>query len=66
MKIVLSLKLHRPRWEVHVARMREERTLFRTKSKKFHLAGKRPVGRPKRRWVDNIERDTRNLGLKGT
>jgi hypothetical protein len=27
--------------------------------------GKRPVGRPKRRWVDNIEMDLREKGLDG-
>jgi hypothetical protein len=27
--------------------------------------GKRPLGRPKRRWVDNIKMDLRELGWDG-
>jgi hypothetical protein len=27
--------------------------------------GKRPLGRPRRRWVDNIEMDLREIGLDG-
>jgi hypothetical protein len=27
--------------------------------------GKRPLGRPRRRWVDNIEMDLREIGLGG-
>jgi hypothetical protein len=27
--------------------------------------GKRPLGRPKRRWVDNIKMDLREIGLDG-
>lgn len=29
------------------------------------LSGKMPVGRPIRRWIDNTERDTRDLGFEG-
>jgi len=43
------------RWAGHVARMCEERGLYRV------LVGKpeekRPLGRPRRRWVDNIRMD---------
>jgi hypothetical protein len=28
--------------------------------------GKRPLGRPKRRWVDNIEMDLRGMGWNDT
>jgi hypothetical protein len=28
--------------------------------------GKRPVGRPRRRWVDNIKMDLREIGWGGT
>jgi hypothetical protein len=28
--------------------------------------GKRPLGRPRRRWVDNIEMDIREIGWVGT
>jgi hypothetical protein len=27
--------------------------------------GKRPLGRPRRRWVDNIKRDLREIGWDG-
>jgi hypothetical protein len=27
--------------------------------------GKRPLGRPRRRWVDNIKMDLREIGLDG-
>jgi hypothetical protein len=27
--------------------------------------GKRPLGRPRRRWVDNIKRDIREIGWDG-
>ena len=43
------------RWAGHVARMGEERDVYRV------LVGKRegskPLGRPRRRWVDNIRMD---------
>jgi hypothetical protein len=29
------------------------------------LEGKRPLGRPRRRWVDNINMDLREIGPKG-
>ena len=28
------------------------------------LAGKRPLGRPRRRWEDNIRMDLKELGIK--
>ena len=42
----------RLRWAGHVARMGEERGLYRVMVGKAD--GKRPMGRPRRRWVDNI------------
>ena len=46
------IKSRRMRWAGHVARMGEERGVYRV------LVGKperrRPLGRPSRRWVDNI------------
>ena len=50
--IVRVIKSRRMRWGGHVARMGEERGVYRV------LVGKperrRPLGRPRRRWVDNI------------
>jgi hypothetical protein len=31
----------------------------------FNLEGKRPLGRPRRRWVDNIKVDLREIGWDG-
>ena len=48
------------RWAGHVARMGEERGAYRVLVGK--LEGKRPLGRPRRRWVDNIRMDIREVG----
>ena len=50
--IVRGIKWRRMRWAGHVARMGEERGVYRVLLGK--LVGKRPLGRPRRRWVDNI------------
>ena len=48
------------RWAGHVARMEKKVGVFQ------NLAGKptrkRPLGRPKRRWVDNIRIDLQEMG----
>jgi hypothetical protein len=48
------------RWEGHVARMGEKRNAFRLLVGKPE--GKRLLGRPRRRWVDNIRMDLREMG----
>jgi hypothetical protein len=50
--IVRVIKSRRMRWAGHVARMGEERGVYSVLMVK--LEGKRPLGRPRRRWVDNI------------
>jgi hypothetical protein len=45
----------RMRWAGHVARMGEKRNLYRLFVGKPE--GKRPLGRPRRRWIDNIKKD---------
>jgi len=50
--IVRVIKSRRMRWAGHVARMGEERGAYRVLVGKPE--GKRPLGRPRRRWVDNI------------
>jgi hypothetical protein len=45
------MKSRMMRWVGHVARMREKRNVYRLLVGK--LDGKRPLGRPRRRWVDN-------------
>ena len=47
-----DLKSRRMRWAGHVAHMREERGAYRVLVGKPE--GKRPMGRPRRRWMDNI------------
>jgi len=43
-----------------VARMGEERWVYRVLVGK--LEGRRPLGRPRRRWVDNIRMDLQEVG----
>jgi len=58
--IVRVIKSRRMRWGGYVARMGEERGVHRV------LVGKpegwRPLGRPRRRWVDNIRMDLQEVG----
>ena len=53
--IVRVIKSRRMRGAGHVARMGEERGVCRVLVGKPE--GKRPLGRPRRRWVDNIRMD---------
>ena len=48
------------RWAGHVARMGEDRGMHRVLVGKPE--GKRPLGRPRRRWEDNIEMDLQEVG----
>ena len=57
---VRVIKLRRMRWAGHVACMGEERGVFRVLVGK--LEGKRPLGRPRLRWVDNIRMDLQEVG----
>jgi hypothetical protein len=49
------IKSRTMRWAGHVARMGETRNAYRVLVGKRE--GKRPQGRPRRRWVDNIRMD---------
>jgi hypothetical protein len=51
-KIVRVINSRRLRWAVHIARMEEGRSAFKILT--GTPAGKRPLGRPRRRWEDNI------------
>ena len=53
----------RMRWAGHVARMGEGRGVHRVLVGKPE--GKRPLGRPRRRWEDNIKMDLREVGVGG-
>ena len=48
------------RWAVHVARMAERRIVYRVLVGKRE--GKRPLGRPRGRLVDNIKMDLHEVG----
>jgi len=58
--IVRVLKSRRIRWAGHVARMGEERGVYRVLVGKPE--GRRSLGTPKRRWVDNIRMDLQEVG----
>jgi hypothetical protein len=51
--IIRIIKSRRMTWEGHVARMGKKRNAYRLLVGKPE--GKRPLGRPRRRWVDNIK-----------
>jgi len=58
--IVRLVKSRRMRWAGHVARMEEGRGVYRVLVGKPE--GKRPLGRPRRRWEDNIKMDLKEVG----
>jgi len=58
--IVRVVKSRRMRWAGHVARMGEDRGVQRVLVGK--PKGKRPLGRPRRRWEDNTEMDLQEVG----
>jgi hypothetical protein len=60
--IVRVIKSRRMRWAGHVARMGEGRSVYRILVGKPE--GKRPLGRPRRRWEDNIKMDLRVIGIR--
>jgi hypothetical protein len=58
-----KLESRRIRWAGHVARMRTKRNAYRILVR--NQEGKKPLGRPRRRWVDNIKMDRREIGWDG-
>jgi hypothetical protein len=61
--IVRAIKSRRVRWAGHVARMGAGRGVYRVLVGKPE--SKRPVGRPRRRWEDNIKMDIGETGIDG-
>ena len=59
--IVRVVKSRRMRWAGHVARMGEDRGVHRVLVEKPE--GKRPLGRPRRRWEDDIKMDLQEVGM---
>jgi hypothetical protein len=60
---VRLIKSKRMRWTGHVACMEEGRGVYRVLVGR--PVGKRPLGRPRRRWKDNIKMDLRAIGFDG-
>ena len=58
--IMRVIKSRRMRLAGHVARMGEERGVYSVLVGKSE--GRRPLGRPRRRWVDNIRTDLQEVG----
>jgi len=58
--ILRVIKSRRMRWAGHVASMGEERGVYRVLVGKPE--GRRPLGRPRRRWADNIRMDLQEVG----
>jgi hypothetical protein len=61
--IIRMIKSRRIRWAGHIARMGEKRNAYN--GGKGNPAGKRPLGSPRRMWVDNIKMDLRDIGWDG-
>jgi hypothetical protein len=61
--IIRVIKSRRMRWAGHVARMGDGRGVYRILVGRPE--GKRPLGRPRRRWEDNIKMDLREMGIDG-
>jgi hypothetical protein len=61
--IIPVIKSRRMRWAGHVACMGEERGAYRILVERPE--GRRSLGRPRRRWEDNIKTDLREVGLGG-
>ena len=60
---VQVIKSRRMRWAGHVAHKEEGRGMYRVLVGKPE--GKRPLGRPWRRWKDNIKMDLQEVGCEG-
>jgi hypothetical protein len=58
--IIRIIKSRRMRWAGHVVRMGEKRNMYRLLVGKPE--GKRPLGRPRHRWADNIRMDLGEVG----
>jgi hypothetical protein len=58
--IIRIIKPRRMRWAGHVARMGEKRNAYWLLVGKPE--GKRPLGRPRRRWLNNIRMDLGEVG----
>jgi hypothetical protein len=61
--IIRMIKSRKMRWAGNVARLGEKRNAYRILVE--NPEAKIPLGRPRRRWVDNIKMDLRVIGWDG-
>jgi hypothetical protein len=61
--IIRQIKSRRMRWAGHVARMGEERKVYKVLV--GTAEGKRPLERPRHRWEDGIRMDLEKIGMGG-
>jgi hypothetical protein len=61
--IIRMIKSRRMRWAGHVARMGEKRNAYRILVAKPE--GRKPLGKSRRKWVDNVKIDLREIGCDG-
>jgi hypothetical protein len=59
--IARAVKSRELKWAGLVARMEEGRSAFKILTG-IHI-GKRPLGRPRRRWTDDIRMDLKEIGI---
>ena len=62
-EIVQKLKTRRLRWLGHVERREEDCPIKATMNAR--PTGKRPLGRPKKRWLDEVMQDMEVLSIEG-
>jgi len=60
--IVRAIEWRRISWAGHVARMGEDSGVYRVLL--WKPEGKRPLGRPRRKWVNNIRMDLQEVGCE--
>jgi hypothetical protein len=61
--IVAEINKARLRWFGHIERMSEDRVIIKLYMSKPE--GRRSVGRPKMRWLDDVEEDLRKMRIGG-
>jgi hypothetical protein len=62
--ILEDIKIRSLEWAGYIIRMEEERIPTKVLSRNFHTT--RPVGRPRTRWADVVQRDALQLlGIRG-
>jgi hypothetical protein len=60
--IIRRIKSRRMRWAGHVANVGEERKVYKVLVRKPE--GRRPDGRPRRKWEDGIKMDLKETGFR--